>query len=69
MPAEIFYHLGALKFVKEEIILTFGPPKFILSDNDLNFDCKAVKDFARDKKFNENIRLLITYEVIVSLSA
>ena len=50
IPAELFNSLGALKFVKEEIILPFGTPKFILSDNDLKFDCKAIEDFARDQK-------------------
>ena len=32
------------------IILPFGPPKFILSDDHLKFDCKAIQDFARDQK-------------------
>ena len=50
IPAELFKSLPALKFVKEEIILPFGSPKFILSDNDLKFDCKAIEDFVRDQK-------------------
>ena len=50
MSAELFNALGALKFIKERIILPFGSPKFILSDNYLKFDCKAVEDFVRDQK-------------------
>ena len=50
IPAELFNSLGALKFFNEEIILPLGSPKFILSDNDLKFDWKAVKEFARDQK-------------------
>ena len=69
IPAEHFKALGALKFVNEGIILPFCSSKFILSDNDLKFDCKPVEDFARDQKFNGNKRLLITYQVIVLLSA
>ena len=46
ISAELFNSLRALKFVKEEIILPFGSPKFILSDDDLKFDCKAIEDFA-----------------------
>ena len=49
MPAELFNALGALRFVPEGIILPFGSPKFVLSDNDLKFDWKEVEDFARDK--------------------
>ena len=35
-----------MKFVKKEIIMDFGPPQYILSNNGLKFDCKAVQDFA-----------------------
>ena len=35
-----------MKFAKKEIIMAFGPPQYILSDNDLKFDCKAVQGFA-----------------------
>ena len=49
MPDEIFNALGALKFVKEEIIPLLASSKFILSDSDLKFDCKAVQDFSRDQ--------------------
>ena len=37
--------------MKEEIILHFGSPKFILSDNELKFDWKAIQYFARDQNF------------------
>ena len=35
-----------MEFVKKEIIMLFTSPQYILSDNDLKFDCRAVKDFA-----------------------
>ena len=50
IPHGLFDSLGALKFVKEEMILPFGSPKFILSVNFLKFDCKAIEDFATDRK-------------------
>ncbi len=46
IPTELFNSLGVMKFVKKEIIKTFGPPQYTLSDNDLKFDCKTVQDFA-----------------------
>ena len=67
-PAELFNALGHLKFVKEEIILPFGSPKYVLRDNDLNFDCNTVEDELETKKFNGNIRLLIAHAVMVLLS-
>ena len=68
IPAELFNLLGALKFIKEEIILQFGSENFILNENDFKFDCKVIEYFARDKKFNENIPLLTTQEVVVLLN-
>ena len=46
IPMELFNSLGGMKFVKKEIILAFGPPQYMLTDNDLKIDCKAVQDFA-----------------------
>ena len=54
IPVELFNSLGALEFVKKEILLQFGSPKFILSDNDLKFDFKAIKDFARGQKIQRS---------------
>ena len=48
-----FQPFRSLKFAKEEIILAFGSPKFVLSDNNLKFDCKKVEHFARDTKSME----------------
>ena len=45
--AELFNSLGAPKFDKKEIVLPFGIPKFILSDKNLKFDCKAIVDFPK----------------------
>ncbi len=50
IPADLFNSLGVIELVKRKIIMLFGPPQYILSDNDLKFDCKAVQDFAR--RFN-----------------
>ena len=50
MPAELFNDLGALTFVKEEIIVPFVSLKFVSSDNDLKFDYKAIEDFSREQK-------------------
>ena len=50
IPAELFNSLRTLKFFKQEIILPSGMPMFILSDNDLTFDCKAIDWFTRDQK-------------------
>ncbi len=50
IPTELFNSLDVMKFVKKEIIMAFDPPQYIPSDNDLNFDCKAVQDFAH--RFN-----------------
>ncbi len=36
-----------MQFFEKEIIMLFVPPQYILSDNDLKFDCKAIQDFAR----------------------
>ena len=49
-PAEQFNAVRAVKFVKEEIILPFGSPKFVLSDNDIKFHCKAADNFATDQQ-------------------
>ena len=35
---------------KKDIILPFGSPKFILSDNELKFDSISIEDFATDHK-------------------
>ncbi len=50
IPADLFNSLGVMEFVKKEIIILLGPPKYILSENDLKFDCKAVQDFTH--RFN-----------------
>ena len=68
IPAELLSSLGALKFVKEEIILPFGSPKFILSGDDLKFDCKTIKTLLETKRFNGRILLLINLEVMVWLN-
>ncbi len=47
IPADLINSLGGMEFVKKEIIMLFGPPQYILSDNDLKFNYKAVQDFAR----------------------
>ncbi len=49
IPTELSNSLGVMKFVKKEIIMAFGPPQYILSD-DLRFDCKAVQELAH--RFN-----------------
>ncbi len=59
IPANLFNSLGVMEFVKKEVIMLFGPPQYILSDNDLNFDCKAVQDFAR--RFNIQWKCTSTY--------
>ena len=46
IPTELSNSLIVVKFVKKEIIMAFGPPQYILSVNDLKFDCKAVQVFA-----------------------
>ncbi len=46
----LFNSQGVMEFVKKERIMMFGPPQYILSDNDLKFDCEAVQNFAR--RFN-----------------
>ena len=46
---------------KKEIIMLFGPPQYILSDNDLKFDCKAVQDFAH--RFNIVWKCTSTYSL------
>ena len=48
-----------MKFVKKEIIMTFGPSQYILGDNDLKFDCKSVQDFAH--RFNIQWKCKSTY--------
>lgn len=51
IPAELLKpSLVAAKFVKEEIIQPFGSPKFILSENNLKFDCETTEDFAGGQK-------------------
>ncbi len=59
IPTELFNSLGAMKFVKKEIIMAFGPPQYMLSDNDLKLDCKAVQDFAH--RFNIQWKCTSTY--------
>ncbi len=50
ISAGLFTSLGVMEFVKKELIMFAGPPQYILSDNDLKFDCKAVQDFGH--RFN-----------------
>ena len=59
IPTELFNSLGVMKFDKKEIIMAFGPPPYILSDNDLKFDCKAVQDFAH--RFKIQWKCTLTY--------
>ncbi len=40
-------------------MLLSGPPQYILSDNELKFDCNAVQDFAR--RFNIHLKCASTY--------
>ncbi len=42
IPTEFFNSLGVIKFGKKEIIMAFGPPQYVLSDNDIKFDCNSV---------------------------
>ncbi len=42
----------AIKFLEEVIINPVGSPEYILSDNDLKFDCMAVHDFSRKHDIN-----------------
>ncbi len=48
-----------MKFFKKEIIMAFGPPQYILSDNYLKFDCKAVQGYAH--RFNIQWKCTSTY--------
>ncbi len=59
MHTELFNSVGVMKFVKKEVIMTFSPPQYILSDNDLKFDCKAVQNFAH--RFNIQWKCASTY--------
>ena len=59
VPTELFNSLGMMNFVKKEIIMAFGPPQYILRDNDLKFDCKALQDFAH--RFNIRWKCTSTY--------
>ncbi len=59
IPTELFNSLGVMKFVKKEIIMAFGPLQYILSDNDLKLDCKAVQDFTH--RFNIQWKCTSTY--------
>ena len=38
-PTNSFDSQGVMEFVKKEVIIMFGPPQYIMSDNDLKFDC------------------------------
>ena len=55
---ELFNSPGMMKFVKKEIIMAFGPPQYILSDND-SLDCKFVQDCAY--RFNIPWKCTSTY--------
>ncbi len=59
ISADFFNSLGVMEFVKKEIIMLFGPPQYVLSDNDIKFDCKEVQDFAR--QFNIQRKCTSTY--------
>ncbi len=59
IPADLFNSLGVMEFVKKEIFILLGRPQYILSDNDLKFDCKAVQDFAG--RFNIQWKCTYTY--------
>ena len=59
IPSELFNSLSVMKFVKKEIVISFGPPQYILSENDLKLDCKAVQDFAH--RFNAQWKCTSTY--------
>ncbi len=59
IPTELFKSLGVMKFVKKEIIMAFGPPQYMLTDNELKFDFKAVQDFAH--RFNIQWKCASTY--------
>ena len=59
ISADSFNSLGVMEFFKKEIIMLFGPPQYVLSDNGLNFDCKAVQDFAN--RFNIQWKCTSTY--------
>ncbi len=43
IPADSFNSLDVMEFVSKETIMLFGPPQYILSENDLKFDCKVVQ--------------------------
>ena len=59
IPAGLFDSRGVIEFVKTEIIMLFGPPQYILSENCLKFDCKAVQDFVH--RFNIQWKYTSTY--------
>ena len=46
IPADLFNSKRVMELLKKEIIMLLGPPQYILGDNEPNFDCKAVPDFA-----------------------
>ena len=48
--SENFQRFGSSGIFLEDIILPFGSPKFVLSDNELKLDCKVVEVSARDQK-------------------
>lgn len=47
MPPLQFNAYCVIKFVMEVAINPLGHPEYNLSDNDLKFDCMAVKDIAK----------------------
>ena len=59
--AELFNSMRVMEFIKQEIIMLFGPPQFAPSSNDLKFDCKAMQDFAR--RFNITWKDKSTYNL------
>ena len=59
IPADLYNSIGVIEFVKKENIMIFDPPQYILSDNDLKFDSKAVQDLAR--RFNIQWKYISTY--------
>ena len=64
IPTELLNSLGVMKFVKKEIILDFGPTQYILSDNELNFDCKAVQDLLIDSTSSGSANQVIIHRAM-----
>ncbi len=52
MPPPIFHAEGTMKSIEKEIITPFGSPEYILSDNNLKFDCMAVHDLTKKHNIN-----------------